>query len=106
MLTFAMGAGEEEEGGGVEAEPARKTEQGKKKSVVVGKKDGVKESSRGRKDEGKVGGTRKGSWHSHIKPPSRAQEVAIGGEFHHTCLVTFWCAPFNKKCDRYVVAIS
>ena len=99
-LTFALGAGEEEE-----AEPARKTEEGKKKGVVVGKKDGVKESSRGRKDEGKVGG-RKGSWHSHIKPPSRAQEVAIGGEFHHTCLVTFWCAPFNKKCDRYVVAIS
>jgi len=70
----------EEEGGGVEAERARKTEEGKKKSVV-GKKDVVKES-RGRKelvDEGKVRG-RKGSWHSHIKPPSRAQEVAIGGE--------------------------
>ena len=81
MLTFALGAGEEE-GGGVEAERARKTEEGKKKSVV-GKKDVVKES-RGRKelvDEGKVRG-RKGSWHSHIQPPSRAQEVAIGGEWH------------------------
>ena len=76
MLTFALGAGEEEVAG---VELSRKAEEGKKKSVVV-KKD-IKET-RGRKelaDEGKVRG-RKGSWHSHIKPPSRAQEVAIGGE--------------------------
>ena len=106
MLTFALGAGEEE-GGGVEAERARKTEEGKKKSVV-GKKDVVKES-RGRKelvDEGKVRG-RKGSWHSHIKPPTRAQEVAIGGESHHTCLVTFSCPALNSATDMVDVrAIS
>ena len=103
MLTFALGAGEEE-GGGVEAERTRKTEEGKKKSVV-GKKDVVKES-RGRKelvDEGKVRG-RKGSWHSHIKPPTRAQEVAIGGE---SCFVTFLCPALNSATDMVDVrAIS
>ena len=103
MLTSALGAGEEEVAG---LELSRKAEEGKKKSVV-GKKD-LKET-RGRKelvDEGKVRG-RKGSWHSHIKPPSRAQEVAIGGESHHTCLVTFSCPALNSATDMVDVrAIS
>ena len=53
---------------------------GEKRKSVVGKKD-VKE--RGRKEVGHGEGgkvaSRKGSWHSHIQPPSRTQELAIGG---------------------------
>ena len=69
----------------VEVERPRKAEGDGKKKSVVGKKE-----VKGRKelvgDEGgKIRG-RKGSWHSHIKPPSRTQEVAIGGE----SIVTFW----------------
>ena len=76
--------------GVVEVERSRKPEgdPGKKKSVV-GKKD-IKEKGRKELVQGDEGGKvrgRKGSWHSHIKPPSRTQEVAIGGE----SIVTFWC---------------
>ena len=63
----------------VEVERTRKAEE--KKKSVIGKKD-IKE--RGRKEMGDGEGgkvrSRKGSWHSHIKPPSRTQELAIGGE--------------------------
>ena len=74
-----LGPGEEEEEGmeGKEVDQTKQAEEGKKKS-------GLGKIERGRKDvveEGKVRG-RKGSWHSHIQPPSRAQEVAIGGEWH------------------------
>ena len=69
----------------VEVDRTRKSEGDGKKKSVVGKKD-VKERGRKEGDEGgKVRG-RKGSWHSHIQPPSRTQEVAIGGE----SIVTFW----------------
>ena len=72
----------------VEVDRTRKSEGDDKKKSVVGKKD-IKE--RGRKElvQGDEGGKvrgRKGSWHSHIQPPSRTQEVAIGGE----SIVTFW----------------
>ena len=74
-----LGPGEEEgeEMEGREVDQTKQAEEGKKKS-------GLGKIERGRKDvveEGKVRG-RKGSWHSHIQPPSRAQEVAIGGEWH------------------------
>ena len=73
-----LGPGEEEEEvEGREVDQTKQAEEGKKKS-------GLGKIERGRKDvveEGKVRG-RKGSWHSHIQPPSRAQEVAIGGEWH------------------------
>ena len=62
---------------GREVDKTKQAEEGKKKS-------GLGKIERGRKDvveEGKVR-DRKGSWHSHIQPPSRAQEVAIGGEWH------------------------
>ena len=101
-----LGSGEEEVGV-VEVERSRKPEgdPGKKKSVV-GKKD-IKEKGRKELVQGDEGGKvrgRKGSWHSHIKPPSRAQEVAIGGE---SCFVTFWCPALNSATDMVDVrAIS
>ena len=64
---------------GTKQERTGKVEEPKKKSGFgVGSARWEKE--REVEESGKVLRGRKGSWHSHIQPPSRAQEVAIGGE--------------------------
>ena len=63
---------------GTKQERTGKVEEPKKKSGF-GVGSARREKEREVEESGKVWG-RKGSWHSHIQPPSRAQEVAIGGE--------------------------
>ena len=64
---------------GTKQERTGKVEEPKKKSGF-GVGSARREKEREVEESGKVRG-RKGSWHSHIQPPSRAHEVAIGGEF-------------------------
>ena len=63
---------------GTKQERTGKVEEPKKKSGF-GVGSARREKEREVEEIGKVRG-RKGSWHSHIQPPSRAHEVAIGGE--------------------------